>query len=84
VVFSPDGQTLASAAGCFDLNHPGGNFTLWRVRDGAAIWAMTTMYSINSVAFSPDGARLAAGGVSGISLWDVGAPAVPAGTSGKH
>jgi WD40 repeat protein len=67
VVFSPDGQTLASGG-----DH--GSIVLWDVarhqRAGKPLSARGG--AVNSVAFSPDGQILASGGDDGsIVLWDV-------------
>jgi WD40 repeat protein len=92
VAFSPDGETLA-AAGC---GRPfeggpclGEAVLLWDVADGRPRGAPLAgpAGGVWSVAFSPDGATLAAGGGDGeVVLWDVaaGRPSgeLPAGVDG--
>jgi WD40 repeat protein/serine/threonine protein kinase len=67
LAFSPDGQTLASAAFC-----PTANVKLWDVTTGglrATLEGHTDR--VRTVAFSPDGKRLAsAGSDRAIRLWD--------------
>ncbi|MCX6362537.1 MAG: hypothetical protein NT029_22315 [Armatimonadetes bacterium] len=61
IAFSPDGSILACATGL--VNGPGGDVSLWRVSDGVRLqaYALEPGESGLSVAFSPDGARLAYG-----------------------
>lgn len=71
VVFSPDGQTLASA-GYYDR---GTEVRLWDAATGKHIRLLLSedgeMDSVESIAFSPDGQTLAVGwGTGGISLSD--------------
>jgi mono/diheme cytochrome c family protein len=70
VAFSPDGKTLAVAAGT-----PGqmGEAKLFNVADGSLLADyFTTNDSVFAVAFSPDGKRLAAAGADrGIRVFDV-------------
>jgi len=69
VVFSSDGQLLASAAG-----EPGlfGEAKLWKVADGSLLQTVRGHKdSLYAVALSPDGKVLATGGYdSAIKLWD--------------
>jgi WD40 repeat protein len=77
VTFSPDGQKLAS--GSFDKT-----VHIWRVSDGkllltlsrqvSLIWALTGNYisGVNSLAFSPDGQKLASGSYDNtIGIWSI-------------
>jgi WD40 repeat protein/serine/threonine protein kinase len=70
VVFSPDGKRLASAGG--PSGGPGGKIydselKVWDAQTGQELWVLKGgAGSVASVAFSPDGKRLA----SGITIWD--------------
>jgi roadblock/LC7 domain-containing protein len=71
LVFSPDGQTLASAG-------PANVVTLWTVSSGQQAATLTgTATQINSVAFSPDGEYLAGGGQDDITVWELPAATSP-------
>ncbi len=54
VAFSPDGQTVATGTGSA--------LRLWDAQTGRAIRALPVFLGIDSLAFSPDGARLISGG----------------------
>jgi WD40 repeat protein len=77
VAFSPDGKTLASAAG--DMNGRANNWKssaarLFDVASGRLIrrWASPQEWLVETVAFSPDGRLLAAGGFRGpVVVWNV-------------
>lgn len=64
LVFSPDGQTLASAS-------DDGVAQLWNPVTGEKLSSLRGEYSLSSIAFSPDGQTLAAGGYDGFdaALW---------------
>ena len=66
VVFSPDGNTMAS--GSWDDSM----VRLWEVRTGQSIATLTghTIY-VGGIAFSPDGYTLASSDGEAIRLWDV-------------
>jgi WD40 repeat protein len=63
VAFSPDGTMVAAATDTQFLRSPddGGRITFWRVSNGGYVRAMATNY-VRSIAFSPSGEWLAAGG----------------------
>jgi len=67
VVFSPDGQTMASRS--YD-----NTARLWRVSDGAPLRTLEGHTgSVSSVAFSPDGQTLASGSRDRtVRLWKSG------------
>jgi len=67
VVFSPDGNTLASSGA-------DGKIQLWDVATDRQIGSPFTGHTdaVNSVAFSPDGKTLGSGSADGrVQLWDV-------------
>ncbi len=61
VAFSPDGTQLVSAAD--DLNRQ--TLRVWNPADGSQTAAPASLPTSSSLAFSPDGSRLAVGGLSG-------------------
>ena len=64
VVFSPNGEYLASGSG--------GEIGIWRVSSGERIKTLTGhSSSINSVVFSPNGEYLASGSGREIGVWRV-------------
>lgn len=58
IVFSPEGETIATASS--DLN-----LRLWDTATGTQRWQMKLEHPVNSLLFSPDGHSLAAGGTGG-------------------
>ncbi|MCB1889404.1 MAG: WD40 repeat domain-containing protein, partial [Rhodocyclaceae bacterium] len=70
--FSPDGRRLASANGM-----AGSGISLWDIAEGRdASGFLKGDAGFSSVAFSPDGQRVAAGGwAESVYLWEVAAPA---------
>jgi WD40 repeat protein len=80
LAFSRDGRRLASAAGVVDAGGrplPGGEVKLWDVPTGAEVLTLRAPAGpLVSVAFSPDGTRVAAGGKK-VFVWEA-APAAKA------
>lgn len=65
VAFSPDGNVLASS-------HTDGDIKLWDVASGQLLQSLKAdSYAVYSLAFTPDGALLAAQSVFTIYLWEV-------------
>ncbi len=73
VVFSPDGQRLASGSwGSFSPDQPGdviGDVKVWDAISGQETLTFNS-HSVMSVAFSPDGKRLAASDDRAVKVWD--------------
>jgi WD40 repeat protein len=57
LAFSPDGRYIASAAN----DTQGRHLRIWKASDGSQVTAIPGFYVASSVAFSPDGSRLAVG-----------------------
>jgi|GEM_PF-3815305 len=77
LVFSPDGQTLASASsipgkGKLDPD-PSSNITLWNISTGTARNLFVgSSYNVRSIAFAPNGSTLISGGKTGeVFRWDL-------------
>lgn len=70
LAFRPDGRQLATASVAFSSGLPAGVF-LWDAATGAEVGRLKGETSTFSVAYSPDGTRLATGGIAGqVRLWD--------------
>ena len=68
VAFSPDGKTVATANVAGETS----TIALWNVADGKVRLKIDVPDSISSIAFSPNGAFLAAGGHDGTAkIWNV-------------
>ncbi|MBN2304090.1 MAG: hypothetical protein JXQ72_06430 [Anaerolineae bacterium] len=65
VAFSPNGGLLASAAGGIEDN----TVRLWDPVSGAELGVIYPSGPVNSIAFRPDGMRLAVGGATFLSIW---------------
>jgi WD40 repeat protein len=66
--FSPDGKVLAAGGG----NSNGGELKLWDVATGKEITSLPhERYSLDALAFSADGKRLASVGGGPVQVWDL-------------
>ena len=87
LTFSPDGKTLAAAAGFTGGDNGVGTVTLWNVSDLARPRQLISQPltaggsdTVDTVAFSPDGQTLAVGASSPgntVTLWSLSDPARP-------
>jgi WD40 repeat protein len=66
--FSPDGKSVA--AGLTDNGPPHRVVAVWDADSGKRLRRLESHFGASSMAFSPDGKRLAASGSAGISVWD--------------
>ena len=66
VAFSPNGKVLASGGGWYD-----GTVRLWNTRTGEENRILEEQFGVDSVAFSPDGIKLATANKGSIRIWDV-------------
>ena len=69
IMFSPDGQMLASANGTY--NNDRLSIRLWSVEEKREIVTFKNDASVYALAFSPDGRTLAVGSDDTIRLWSV-------------
>jgi WD40 repeat protein/tRNA A-37 threonylcarbamoyl transferase component Bud32 len=73
VVFSPDGKRLASGSGIWDTTkkaYVAGEVKVWDALTGQELLTLKGhSYAVSSVAFSPDGKRLASAGRE-LKVWD--------------
>ena len=66
LTWSPDGRRLAVASVETDSGWPGWGVTVWDATSGDKVFRKEHVTGLSSVAFSPDGTRLATGGEEGI------------------
>jgi WD40 repeat protein/DNA-binding SARP family transcriptional activator len=72
VTFSPDGRTVVTSSSILPVKLAG-RVVMWNVADGAPVRTVRSQDWVFSVAFSPDGTRLAVGDRSGrVQIWDIG------------
>ncbi|MBT7805433.1 T9SS type A sorting domain-containing protein, partial [Candidatus Poribacteria bacterium] len=76
LAFSPDGEIVATSAGSLAEE-----VTLWNVASGRRVGALAG--GASSLAFSPEGTIVAAGGRSGTTLWDVASRQLAATLAGQ-
>ena len=71
MIFSPDGRRLAAVGGVISV-HPDREIKVWDARNGQDILSLRGhVGGLRSVAFSPDGRRLASAGLDQtVKLWD--------------
>jgi WD40 repeat protein len=73
LALSPDGRLLASASAAWDQRkdgYVGGEVRVWDLQTGAARFTLAAP-TVNCVAFSPDGGRLACGSEEGVTVHEV-------------
>jgi len=71
VTYSADGAWLASGSGGSDQGRVlSGEIKVWNADTGEEFTTITDAGQVRSVAFSPDGQRLAAGHKQGVRIWD--------------
>lgn len=71
MTFSPDGRTVVTAGDPF--TKLAGRVVMWNVADGAPVRTVRSQDWVFSVAFIPDGTRLAVGNQEGrVQIWDIG------------
>jgi WD40 repeat protein/serine/threonine protein kinase len=75
VAFSPDGSRLAAGLARLDgsdgSDSVAGSVCIWDTATGQQLLCLDDCHQVNSIAFSPDGARLAAACSSGcLKIWD--------------
>ena len=63
VAYSPDGKNIAS--GSFDKT-----IKVWNAQTGQCVSTLTVDYVVNSVAFCPDGSKIAAANSMYIQIFD--------------
>jgi WD40 repeat protein/DNA-binding SARP family transcriptional activator len=72
VTFSPDGRTVVTSSSILPTKLAG-RVVMWNVADRAPVRTVRSEDWVFSVAFSPDGTRLAAGNQFGrVQIWDIG------------
>ncbi len=64
--WSPDGRRLAAILVDTDSESPGWCLSVWETTRGARVFRVKHVAELTSIAFSPDGTRLATGGMEGI------------------
>jgi WD40 repeat protein len=73
IALSPDGRLLASASADWDPKngYVNGEVKIWDLQAHTEPFTLTTAPSVDCVAFSPDGQRLAYGGEQGVTVCEV-------------